>query len=357
MEGFSYEGLPGRVVFGRGNLANLAQEVTHLGCRRVLLVVSGSASRYEAQVITGLGELYAASFSEVVQHVPLESATAAQRAAREARADGVVTLGGGSAVGLGKVIALEMGLPVIAVPTTFSGSEMTPIYGITNGGRKRTGRDLRVLPRTVIYDPALVFSMPTELAANSGMNALAHCVEALYAQTANPITSLMAQEGAQALAAGLPRIVQATSDQAEREGGYEQALYGAWLAGTVLGSTGTALHHRTCHVLGGTFNLPHAHVNATVLPYATAYNAPTTPQAMRRLAQALGVSEAVAGLFELGERLGTPTSLALLGLNEAELDRATELILDPPFWNPRPLDRTTIRQMLQDAFEGKPPAF
>ena len=199
-------------------------------------------------------------------HVPLEIAEEARRVARELGADCCVTVGGGSTTGLGKAIALTSPLPILAVPTTYAGSEMTPIYGITEGGAKKTGRDLRVLPKAVIYDPSLTLSLPPALSAASGMNAIAHSVEALYAQDANPVLSLMAEEGIRALAEALPSILKNSKDVVART----QALYGAWLCGVALGSAGMALHHKLCHVLGGSFNLPHAETHSIVLPHALA---------------------------------------------------------------------------------------
>ncbi len=348
---FAYDGLPGRVVFGAGSLAQLPEEIERLNTHRALLVVTGSAQRFVPQLTKQLGPRYAASFTEVVQHVPMATVIAAREAMRQSEADCVVTLGGGSAIGLGKAIALETGLPMIAIPTTYSGSEMTPIYGITSEGRKRTGRDLKVLPRTVIYDPALTYSMPPALAASSGMNALAHCVEALYGKTANPITTLMAEEGIRALTQGLPRILEAKTE-ADKEEGYSQALYGAYLAGAALAVVGTALHHRTCHVLGGSYNLPHGEVNAVILPYAVWYNREATPSAMERLARAMGTKEAAAGLFDFTARIGTPPNLAALGMPKNELENAAQMIVEPPAWNPRPLEYGWVLEMLQAAFRG-----
>jgi maleylacetate reductase len=284
-------------------------------------------------------------------HVPIETAEAARAEARRLDADVCIAVGGGSTTGLAKAIALELGLPILAIPTTFAGSEMTPIWGLTEGGAKRTGRDPKVLPRVVIYDPVLTLTLPPEIAGPSGMNAIAHCVEALYAENANPITSLMAEEGIRALAESLPRVVARSDDLEART----NALYGAWLAGACLGSVGMALHHKLCHTLGGSFNLPHAETHGVILPYAAAYNLEAAREAMRRVARALGVGNAAAGLYELGRRLGAPKGLRELGMKEGDLDRAASLAAQNPYYNPRPVTREGMRALLEEAFQGRPP--
>lgn len=348
MKNFTYEALPGRVVFGAGRLASLPEEIDRLPARRVLLIATGSAGSYLPDIIKGLDKRYAGVIDKVVQHVPEATIQTGLATVREVEADGLVTVGGGSAIGLGKALARETGLPLVAVPTTFSGSEMTPIYGITSEGRKKTGRDLRVLPRTVIYDPELTYSMPTSLAVTSGLNALAHCVEGLYGKLASPITDLMAEEGSQALAQGLIRIVNDGRDQE----GYAQTLYGAYLAGVVLGTVGTALHHRICHVLGGSFDMPHSETHSVILPYVVWYNYKAAPAAMARLARALGVEDPVKGMFDLKARLGAPASLAALGMPEDGLEKAARQVVDPPPWNPRPVDFAGVLEILQAAYRG-----
>jgi maleylacetate reductase len=285
-------------------------------------------------------------------HVPVDTARKACDEARRLDADVSVAVGGGSTIGLSKAIALETGLPILAIPTTFAGSEMTPIWGLTEGGAKRTGRDVKVLPRTVIYDPALTLTLPPRVAGPSGMNAIAHCVEALYAENANPVVSLMAEEGIRALAKGLPRVV---SNPGEVEA-HATALYGAWLAGACLGSVGMALHHKLCHVLGGSFNLPHAETHAVMLPYAVAYNAAAAPEAMQRVERALGdATSAAEGLYALARRLQAPSALKDLGLEAGDLDRAAELATQNPYHNPRPVTRDGLRALLEAAFHGGPP--
>ena len=363
MKPFVHEALPGRVVFGVGSVERVGDEVAALGLERVLLVVDEASKAVGDRIADDLGERYAGRLDEVRQHVPEELATSARRTAVEAHADGVVTVGGGSATGLGKAIAVDPAaqeaaaggvVSLVAVPTTYAGSEMTPIYGVT-GEHKQTGRDLRALPRTVVYDPVLTVGMPPVITASSGFNALAHCVEGLYAPGTNPIVGLQAVEGVRALTGALPVAVEHPDDL----DGRGRALYGAYLAGAVLAVAGTALHHKLCHVLGGTFGLVHGDVNAVVLPHVVAYNAEAAPEAMAGVAVGLEVAqgEEAAALRSLAERLGAPISLAALGMPADGLDEAAErAVADTGTTNPRPPDVVSLRALLQRAFDGAPPA-
>jgi alcohol dehydrogenase class IV len=352
MEAFIYDQLPGRVVFGNGAVKHIAEELERLGAGRAL-VLSTPEQRADAErVRISLGAKAVGLFDQAVMHVPIEVARAARARAAELGADCAVAVGGGSTIGLGKAIALESAIPILAVPTTYAGSEMTPIFGLTEGGLKRTGRDRKVLPRTVIYDPNLTLSLPAKLSATSGMNAIAHCVEALYAQDANPVISLMAEEGIRALAASLPLVVRKPDDLAARS----DALYGAWLSGSALGAVGMALHHKLCHTLGGSFNLPHAETHTIVLPHAAAYNARAAGAAMARVARALGCASAPLGLYDLAKRLGAPVALKDLGLALEALDKAADLAVQNPYYNPRPVERAAVRALLDDAYYGRPPA-
>ena len=283
------------------------------------------------------------------------STCSARDEARRLGADCAVAIGGGSTTGLGKAIALDSGLPIVAIPTTYAGSEATAIYGLTEGGVKKTGRDARVLPRTVIYDPELTLTLPYAMTVTSAFNAIAHAAEGLYAPDANPVIALMAEEGIRASAAALsplradPRDLGARSD----------ALYGAWLCGTVLGAITMGLHHKLCHTLGGSFNLPHAQTRTVILPHALAYNAAAAPQALACIGKALGAGsgggDAAFALQQLARRHGAPTSLAAIGMPADGLDRAAELAVGAPYPNPRPLDRTALRALLQRAYDGAPP--
>ena len=348
---FRYEALPMRVRFGAGSLASLPEELDQIGLRRVLVLCSPGQQDTGELVTLALGERSVGLRADAVMHVPAHVAERAQAEAVSLGADGCVTVGGGSAIGLGKAIALESDLPILAIPTTYAGSEMTPIFGLTEGGLKRTGTDLRVLPKTVIYDPELTLTLPAQLALTSGINAIAHAAEGLYSRDANPIISLMAEEGIASLARALPVVVAHPEDSHARS----QALYGAWLCGTVLGSVGMALHHKLCHTLGGSFNLPHASTHTIILPHALAYNASAAPDAMKRIARALGHDNAAMGVYELAKANGAQVALKDIGMSEAQLDRAAEIASANPYWNPRAVEYNAIRALLQDAFDGVPP--
>ncbi|MGF6636609.1 maleylacetate reductase [Paraburkholderia sp. 35.1] len=348
---FTYSALPGRVVFGAGSLDQLSQEFRELQVSRALLISTPEQSGLAEDVASRLSGQCAGVFPKAVMHVPIEVAREAREYANRIGADCIVAIGGGSTIGVGKAIALESSIPIIAIPTTYAGSEMTPIYGITENGEKKTGRSLKVLPRTVIYDPFLTLTLPVRMSATSGINAIAHCVEALYAANANPITSMMAEEGIRSLARGLPRV----ADNPENLDARTECLYGAWLAGSVLAATSVALHHKLCHTLGGMFNLPHAETHTVILPHAAAYNALATPQAMARVAGALAVDDAAQGLFDLAVRLHVPTSLETLGMHFADLDRVADAVLAAPYPNPRPLQYEAIHALLEDAYYGRRP--
>ena len=354
MRSFVFNGQPSRVVFGAGSIQHLEREIDALGARRAL-VLSTPGQAHQAQAIADrLGARAAGIFPRAVMHVPLETAREARDEARRLGADCAIAIGGGSTTGLGKAIAMESGLPILAIPTTYAGSEMTPIYGITEAGLKKTGRDARVLPRTVIYDPELTLALPVNVSVTSGMNAIAHAAEGLYAQDSNPIMDLMALEGIAAIARALPAIRQDMRDVAARS----DALYGAWLCGVVLGNVGMALHHKLCHTLGGSFNLPHAEVHTIVLPQALAFNAAAAPQAMLRIAQAIGAPSAAAGLFDLARANGAPVALRDIGMKAQDLDRAADIAAGNPYWNPRPIgpaQRDHIRALLQRAYDGTRP--
>jgi maleylacetate reductase len=349
---FTYTGLPARVVFGSGTIAALPEEMKRLGCERAFLLSTPGQEAKLRELASTLGPQVAGVFPGAVMHNPVEVSERAVATAREVGADCTIALGGGSAIGLGKAIALLTDLPQICIPTTYAGSEMTPILGETSAGLKTTQRSEKVLPETVIYDVDLTMSLPPAVSAASGMNAIAHAAEALYAQDRNPVISLMAEEGARALTRALPRLVEDGADRSART----DALYGAWLCGTCLGAVGMALHHKLCHVLGGTFNLPHAETHAVVIPHAVAYNAPAAPEAMTALARALSGGDPAHSLFDLAGRLGVPRGLKDLGMPREGIDSACELALKNPYWNPRPLERDGIRALIARAWAGEAPA-
>lgn len=341
----SYEALPGRVVFGAGAIGELAAEVELLGGRRAILVDGLFDAVLVERLERELGTRHAGTIGEVAQHVPAGLAASALARVRELEADCLVALGGGSATGLAKAVAKETGLPILAVPTTYAGSEMTPIWGITTDARKATGRDLAVLPRTVIYDPELSLSLPPLASAASGMNAVAHCVEAMWTAAANPITDAVAAEGITLLAAGLRGSVREPRDLEARA----LALQGAWLGGAALAVAGTGLHHKICHVLGGTFDLPHAEVHAIVLPWVVEHYREAAPAALARVARALGADDAVAGLRELGRDLGLEAGLADFGLRPADIELAAELAAAVAPEVPAPTNKEEIVALLENA--------
>jgi len=352
MKAFAYNALPGRVVFGKGALQHLQREIERIGAKRALVLSTPQQRGQAEDIARSLGERCAGLYDRAVMHVPVETARAAREEAKRLSADCAVAVGGGSTVGLGKAIALESNLPILAIPTTYAGSEMTPIYGLTENGQKRTGRDARVLPKTVIYDPLLTLSLPVPLSITSALNAMAHCVEALYAEDANPVVSLMAEEGIRALGRSLPKL-KANPDDIEVR---SDLLYGAWLAGAALGAVGMSIHHKLCHTLGGSFNLPHSDVHTVILPHAAAYNRAAAPDAMARAAAALSVSDAPLGIWELEKSLGAPLTLKEIGMKEVDLDRAARLATERPYYNPRPIELGAIRALLDNAFHGRKPA-
>jgi alcohol dehydrogenase class IV len=351
MLSFTYDQLAGRVVFGAGSLDRLAEEVERLGIRRVLVLSTPGKRSLAEEAARRLGRRVAGIHAAAVMHVPVEVARTGAAEARRLDADGTVAIGGGSTIGLAKGIALESGLPIIAVPTTYSGSEMTNIQGLTERGVKRTVRDRKLLPRTVIYDPLLTLDLPARVSGPSGINAIAHSVEALYAPDGNPVISLIAEEGIRAIARSLPKVVEAPRDEEARG----DALYGAWLCGAALGAVSMSLHHKLCHTLGGSFDLPHAETHTIVLPHAARYNESAAPAAMARVARALGAEDAPGAIFDLARRIGAPIALKDIGMKESDLDRAAELATQNPYQNPRPVERDAIRTLLDAAFHGQRP--
>lgn len=335
-----------RTMFGAGALQRLPDELERLRARRVLLLCTPGRAGDVADVRALLGDRLAGVFDGARLHVPADVVAAASAEAHRVAADACVAVGGGSAIGLAKALARDGGVPFIAIPTTYSGSEMTPVWGITEGAHKTTGRDAAVLPRTVIYDPLLTLSLPARTSAVSGMNAMAHCVEALYAHDADPVTILLAADGIRALADALPVIVQHPHDRAARA----TALRGAWFAGRSLAGASMGLHHRICHALGGRFDLPHAETHAVMLPHVVAFNAPVAPDAMLQITRALATSASAAdAVHELAAAIGCPTTLRELGLREDQLEDAAEAVMATSYPNPRPYSRDDVRRILTDA--------
>ncbi|MDB5576357.1 MAG: maleylacetate reductase LinF [Bradyrhizobium sp.] len=347
---FIYEPLPYRIIFGSGSVAQAADEVRRIGKRA--LVLCTPEQRGDAEwLVMSLDDLAVGLFDQATMHVPVATVEAAAAIAREVAADCTIALGGGSTTGLAKALSLKFDLPSVAIPTTYAGSEVTTIWGMTEDGVKTTGRDQRVLPRAVIYDPDLTLSLPAELSVASGLNAIAHCVEGLYAVDGNPIVSLMAEDGIRVLARSLPIIKANPADKEARSA----ALYGCWLAGCVLGAASVALHHKLCHTLGGTFDMPHAQTHTAVLPHAVAYNAPAAPEAMERASRALGGKDPATALYDLASGLGAEMSLSRLGMPRDGIAKAADLATRNPYPNPRPITVEGITALLERAYDGLPP--
>lgn len=348
---FVYNANPSRVIFGAGSRAKIAEELDRLGIGRAIVISTPDQSALAAQIAREIGGRAGIMYPGAVQHTPVEVTESALLAVGSVRADGCLAIGGGSTTGLSKAIAYRTDLPQLVVPTTFAGSEMTPILGQTEAGRKTTLSSPKVLPETVIYDPELTVTMPSFIAGPSGMNAIAHAVEALYAKDRNPIVSMMAEASIRALGKALPVLM----DEPANAGAHAEALYGAWLAGVCLGAVGMAIHHKICHTLGGTFNLNHADIHALMIPYTSAYNREAAPEAMARIAAALGTEDGPTGIYRLTQRAATWRSLAEMGLTQAALDKAADIAMQNPYYNPRPVTREGVREMLQAAFEGRAP--
>ena len=360
MSAFTYEALPGRIVFGAGAArSRLLDEIGAFGARRILLIATSAEDGLASDLCAPFADRVKATFSGVRPHVPVEVAERAREAA--AGADLLLSVGGGSTTGTAKAVALTAGLPIVAVPTTYAGSEVTPVWGLTVGTRKTTGTDPRVLPRTVVYDPDLTRTLSTELSVASGLNAMAHCVEAFWAPRRNPVSSAVAEDGIRHLAAGLSALNTDAADAAgerrtDESGARDDLLLGAYLAGSAFAGAGSGLHHKICHVLGGAFGLPHAQTHAIVLPYVTAFNAPAAPEAASRIAYALGRPDPATGIHELGRELGVPTGLRQLGLRETGIDEVLDDILAAvPADNPRPVTPAGLRELLHAAWAGTEP--
>jgi maleylacetate reductase len=351
MHDFTYDQPSIRVIFAVGAVARLREELDRLHVTRPFFISTPGRLKDAEHAARSLTPMATAIHAGAVMHVPIETIAQARDSARAHKADSIVAFGGGSALDTSKAAGLELGLPIVAVPTTYGGSEVTPFYGYTEDGIKKGKRDRNMLPKTVIYDPALTLSLPAHVSGPSGMNAIAHCVEGLYGRNANPMMSLLAAEGVRVLARALPIVVGEPANLEART----DALYGAWLAGMVLGSVGMAVHHNISHVLGGTFHLSHADVHTVILPHAVAFNRDAAPEAMRILGGALGAMDAARGLYDLEVRIGAPTSLRQIGMPEDQLDRAATLVVEHPYPNPRPVEYAGIRELLEKAYRGDAP--
>lgn len=360
---FTYASLPTRVAFGSGAArTRLHDEIRELGLHRVLLIATRRDAQLAAQLCSPFADRLVAVFDGVRPHVPAEVAEAVRARAAEVEPDGILSIGGGSATGTAKILALTTGLPIVSVPTTYAGSEMTAVWGMTTRARKETGSDARVLPRSVVYDPDLTRTLPTALAVSSGLNAMAHAVEALWAPNANPVTTLHAVEAAAALAEGLRGVIPDPDESASRRDSsvqtdpHEHLLYGAYLAASAFAVAGSGLHHKICHALGGAFDLPHAQTHAVMLPHVLAFNAAALSSSDRdRLSRALDSDHCSEGLERLYRHVNAPHSLGEIGLPVTEVDRAVRAVQERlPIANPRPVTPDVVEALIVAAQAGPP---
>ena len=387
---FRYFGYAQEIIFGPGALARLSEAVERFGWRRLLLCTTGSARRlgHAAQVEGLLGERLLATYDPVLPHVPENQVIEALALASRHGVEAVIGLGGGSPIGMAKAVSQRLEeqrtgkparaafpteqplAPVIAIPTTYAGSEMTAVFGVTRqtpAGEplKVTVTDPKVAPKLVIYDPELTLDLPPSLTASTGINALAHCVEALYSVTRHPLSTAAALSGLSHIANALPRCHAAPNDIDARS----EMLAGAHLAGASLASAAMALHHGLCHVLGGTAGVPHGIANGLILPHAMRFNAgalapqpPDKPWGMQAAA-ALGLppaanpqaaAQAAADwVYQLIGQLGLPQHLRQAGVREADLPRLAQLAFENRTVqnNPKPIDSPApLEALLRDAW-------
>ena len=350
IEPFTFPGLRSRVIFGHGTSEQAGSEIERLGRSRVLVLSTPEQKAVAGDLRERLGSLAVDVFAEAAMHTPVDVTQRALARFEAREADCVVAIGGGSTIGLSKAIATRTGADQVVIPTSYAGSEMTDILGETAGGEKVTRRDPSILPETVIYDVDLTLTLPPGLAITSGLNAMAHAAEALYARDRNPVMTSMASDAIRALSQALPVIAHEPQDRSARA----EALYGAWLCGTVLGGSSMALHHKLCHTLGGSCGMPHAETHAILLPHTIGFNAVAVGNLLKPLADCLKGTPGAA-LFDFAGSLAAPMRLRDLGLIESDLDRAADIAVANPYWNPRPIDRRSIRNLLQGAWNGERP--
>lgn len=340
-----------RVLFGPGIRNVLADEVRSLGCTRALILSTPAQSSSALDVAATLNGMSAGVFSRAVMHTPVVITEEAVRHAKDLSADCLIAIGGGSTTGLAKAIAYRTDLPQIVIPTTYAGSEATPILGQTEDGEKTTLTDHKVLPEVVLYDPELIVSLPVEMTVNSALNAMAHAVEALYARDRTDGSTQLALDGLGDFVKALPNVMSDPSDLAARE----TTQRGAWACGAVLGQVGMALHHKLCHVLGGSFDLPHAETHAIILPHAIQFNTEAARGELAPVATLLDHTSPGQALWNFAKSLGAPTALRDLGLSHDDLDKAAQIATRNPYWNPREITETGIRELLENAWHGRTP--
>lgn len=339
------------VRFGAGVRHQIEEEIDRLGCTRALVLSTPPQADSAMDMAASLNGKAAGVFTKAAMHTPVDVTAEAVAHATSVDADCLVALGGGSTTGLGKAIAYRTDLPQIVIPTTYAGSEATAILGQTEDGVKTTVTDPKIQPEVILYDPELVVTLPVAMTVTSALNAMAHAAEALYAVNRNPVSTMLSIEGLSAFERALPKVIDNPQDIEARG----ETLYGAWLCGTVLGQVGMALHHKLCHTLGGSFDLPHAETHAVVLPHAIAYNARAVADLLQPICDVFGGTNAGQSLHDFASAVGAPMALKDIGLEESDLDRAADLAVSKPYPNPRPVERDAIRALLQAAWAGDLP--
>lgn len=348
---FDYTPVPSKAVFGENSALKLKEEALKLGGSRIMIACTKNMVRRIQHVIDDLDDMCVSIYDKAEAHCPEHIALGAVHEFKEKKCDIIVAVGGGSTIGIGKAITLRTDAPLIVIVTTPCGSESTPIHGMLVGNKKKTGRDRKVIASTSIYDATLTISMNAHLTGTIGMNSLAHCVEALYAKVKSPISDMMAIEGIKALTSGLPPSIDDPNDLKARS----QVLYGGMLSGYCVTLAGIAIHHKLCHVLGGHHGIPHGESNSVILPYATAYNETAAPEAMEKIRDAMGTNSASGGIYDFARLIDVPKSLKELGMRESDLDLAAEETIERTTYNPKKLDKKSVREMLQMAYEGVRP--
>ena len=352
---FIHVGMPCRVFHGAGCVDVLPDEVRGLDANRVMLCCTKSRVSDVSAIVSALGDRLVGICDAARIFVPVEAVEAGRAMAADLDADCLVSYGGGTAVGLAKAIALELDIPIIGIVTTYSGSETTALQGIIGRDGVRTNhRSMRMLAKTLIYDPELTLALPLDISVASGFNSISHAVSSFLGKDANPVSNMYSENGIQRMSAALVKLASDPLDIDARS----EAMHGAWLCGMTLMSSGTTIHHKIAHVLGGGFDLPHGPTHAVVLPHSTSYNRNAAPEAMRGIARAFGDEDmdAPLALFELLSKSGALSGLKDLGLSESVLDEAADRIMIDRYFNLRDYDRTAIRTLLQDAWEGHPPS-
>ncbi len=348
---FTYHSEPVRIVFGAGAIGALRAEADVHKLSRLLVLCSKSRADIARRVTAAIADRCAGVCDVAAPNMPRDAFERIVADLKRRNADGFVVFGGGSPIGLAKAAAAATKIPYIAIVTTYSGSEMAARWFVGVADNRVSGKDRACLPATAIYDPELTLDLPARVSAASGMNAMAHAVESLYGIDTNPVVQAMAEEAIAKLGSSLPRVVAEPRDLAARS----EALYGAWLAANFRAEVG--LEHAVAQRVRQWFNLDHAHTHAVVTPYAIGFNSAAAPQAMARIRRALGATDAARGLYDLNARLGLPTGLKGLGMREADIAKAVEIVAAAKIGHPRPVTRADLAEIIRQAYFGEPPSF